>query len=311
MKKWAHGLVIINPTAGGEKPKGTSISINNIRLWTSALDFVSGADAGWPIIETTADGKWLENLEKQIRASRPELICVVGGDGTIAEVVRQILNLHSEQAPTLLVIPAGRGNDIVRGLLGFRAHPETFSKWGNKQEWQVKSLDVARVQIGDDVSSHINFFNMASIGYGGSVTRNAHTRQSFWSKTSAVYIVEGLLGYFESPDYGVQISVDGTRIYKGPLFAAFVGNGPANGHGLYWLQNAQFDDGKIDFCVFSKPPLRKFFTTLGDLKNRGALPFNNKSGHGREILFEFAESVDLELDGEHICRSNRYLFGVE
>jgi diacylglycerol kinase family enzyme len=152
------------------------------------------------------------------------------------------------------------------------------------------------------------FINMASLGYGGEVVEKTHSREAFWSKTSMVYQVEGALGLLGVQGCRCELKADGEVAYRGEFFGAFVGNGKANGSGLFWTPTAEIDDGKLDAVVFGKPGLLSMATALSAVKKRKPPSFKHTVARATELVFHFDRPTALELDGEFVGRSLTHEF---
>jgi diacylglycerol kinase family enzyme len=302
-------LFVINPVSGGGRVldivKGVFDQVPTVRAFEAQTGFKLELEDHL-MLHTTKGGEWKREVSRIIEdaSERIGAVMVFGGDGTLAETVAL---LHaSKSKPVFVPIPGGRGNDFVRGLNGYSVEDGIFWDWAEKHgKWNEKNLDLASVN--DQV-----FLNMASIGYGGRVVEAAHERDAFWSKTPLVYQVEGALAFLTSDAKlaGVRavVKVDDKVILEGDFFGAFVGNGKANGSGLFWTRHAHIDDGRIDVLAFAKPSLYKMIFSLNAVKRRAAPTFVHAMGAGKRIQFEFNKAVALELDGEFRGNASKYGF---
>lgn len=295
-------LVVANPVSGAGRSNELLASLKKLGPGVASLAEATfaGSAAEWPVVHTTADGAWKIQVESYVKTQGFHTVLAIGGDGTLMEVAALLHSFNLPQA-CMIAIPGGRGNDFAKALYGYTREDGDFWAWAANQvsagrkRWREQSIDLAS-------ANGRLFINMASIGYGGRVVENAHNRQAFWSKTSMVYQVEGALALLSSPECACEVKVDGNSVYRGPFFGAFVGNGKANGNGLYWTRQAQFDDGRIDGIVFPKPGVLEMARTMNAVKAKDPaptdLPLKHKSFAGQEISFHFEVPVALELDGD-------------
>ena len=294
-------LVLANPASGNGRAEAL---LSGLRRGTSAvLQLAERCGAGnpdaWPVLRTTADGAWKIEVEAYIKTRGLRTIMVLGGDGTLMEVAALLYSLRAIGGLSMIPIPSGRGNDVSRAFYGYSLEDGEFWDWAagtierEGRQWVKTDLDLAS-------ANGKLFINMASIGYGGRVVENAQNRKAFWSKTSLVYQVEGLLALSARAEGSCDVKVDGKSVYTGPFFGAFVGNGMANGSGLYWTRKARFDDGKIDGIVFAKPGMLDMARSVSAVKLKAEPPMPHTYFQGADIVFHFDRPAALELDGDYI-----------
>lgn len=302
-------IAVINPISGGGRARRMAehfFQRSSLILKQLGMGQVAGS---FPRIETDAEGVWRRRLsEKLHEAGGPQLILAFGGDGTLSQTACTVHDAGLMEASTLFLVPGGRGNDFTRTLYGRTFLEDEFWVWVASKKWTSRPVDLA-------VCNGMKFLNMASVGYGGKVVENVHNRKAFWSKTAAVYQVEGALALFgEKNTHGVIHSVDnlGTTetLYDGDVFGAFVGNGSANGSGLFWTPKAVTDDGKLDAVVFRKPSFLEMLKTLNEVKRARDPRISHRRGVASSFVFEFREPVAIELDGEYRGRADKIQFST-
>lgn len=299
-------LVIANPVSGRA---GSLILLNELKgqrrgLFCERLGL--STELEFEIVITDREGRWKEKASR-FMAGNPICTVAIGGDGTLADV-STFLALQPERRWPLFAIPGGRGNDFIRGFYGFAGRTSEFWDWLERQgrPWQKYPVDIA------DGNGRI-FLNMASIGYGGGIVEKAHTRKAIWSKTKLVYQVEGALALFNRTERRCLVrlgSSAGDVVYDGSFFGAFVGNGRANGAGLFWTPNARLDDGKVDTIVFARPNVFELAKTLSEIKKGAAPTFVHKRFVASDFVFEFDQEVPIELDGEYVGSFKNYAVKV-
>ncbi|MBI3542511.1 MAG: hypothetical protein HY075_04475 [Deltaproteobacteria bacterium] len=299
-------LIVGNPVSGNGRGARLleAARRNEGAVRSLAAAAAAGDPANWPIVQTTRGGEWKTEVEAFVKTRGIRTVMAIGGDGTLMEVAAHLYGMRADaDGLSLVPVPGGRGNDFARAYYGYRLEDGEFWEWaadaagGATRRWSRQTLDLG------SANGRV-FINMASIGYGGKVVENAQQRQAFWSKTSAVYQVEGLLAFAGGGRGRVDVKVDGESVYTGPFFGAFVGNGKANGSGLYWTRAARFDDGKLDAIVFPKPGLLEMARSMNAIKSTATPPpdivMRHKAIQGAEIVFYFDEPVALELDGDFV-----------
>src|SRR5215204_1610641 len=153
--------VICNPASGGGCDPGA------IR---EALG--DGLDIEW--IDTEGAGDAL----KAAREWDEGPLIVVGGDGTVNEVVNGLGKAGFPQAVTLAVLPMGTGNDLAATLAITDQLEEAKEV---VRENRVRTLDVARVS--SEGMGERFFINVATGGYGAETSGLADEEmKSRWGK---------------------------------------------------------------------------------------------------------------------------------
>lgn len=313
MKLANRFLILVNPTSGrgraeallGELRAGGHEMINKL-----AARLEAGEPASWPVVRTTIDDSWKLEAETQIRSGHIHSLIVIGGDGTMMSAASFLYGLKRDgvvgatqaATPGIVALPGGRGNDFIRGLYGYSLDDGDFWPWlSKKKQWAPKFLDFGS-------ANGKLFLNMASVGYGGEVVEKAQSRKALWSGTSMVYQVEGVLGMLEAASCRCEVKADGKVVYSGDFFGAFVGNGKANGGGLFWTPSAVIDDGKLDAIMFSKPGFLSMATSLSAIKKRKPPTFKHTTAQAVEFVFHFDKPAALEIDGEYVGRALTHEF---
>lgn len=96
-------LVVVNPVAGKGKALAVKQLIYNALQDRFALDFLIWKDASLELSTLVAE---------QLNARTYTYVVVVGGDGTVNQVSRALIN----RAEILVIIPVGSGNGLARHL---------------------------------------------------------------------------------------------------------------------------------------------------------------------------------------------------
>lgn len=185
--------------------------------------------AVWPT-KHRGHAKELAELAKQ----QAELIVVVGGDGTIAEVV----NGMAYSTVPLLIIPTGTENILANELRLRRVADclhEALAHGG------PKAMDLGRV-------NGQYFLAVLGVGFDAEVTHWVHLERSghidhlsyFWP------IWRTFWGY-RFPR--LRVEADGQEVFDGSGLA-FVGNIARYAMGLRILRDAVCDDGLLDLCIY-------------------------------------------------------------
>lgn len=218
-------LFIINPVAGGGKAK---------ELIPLIKEIMDKYNREYKIILTKEPKEAIHIAEKNTNSY--DIITAVGGDGTINEVAKGLINAGKG---TLGIIPGGTGNDMVKSL-SISTDPREALELLNKSF--KKDIDIGRI-------NGYSFLNIASVGFDGEVMLNHDKiRKIIRSKASYVIAIVYTLFYFKKKK--IQIDIDGDIIDENIILLA-VGNGKYYASGMKILPMAKIDDGYFHICLVS------------------------------------------------------------
>jgi diacylglycerol kinase (ATP) len=276
MSEW---LVLINPHAG----KGRTAEDR-----TRAALVASGIEARVVV----CDG--LDVLSHEIAegiATGVDRFVAVGGDGTVNAVVNEILVHDWVTPPTLGVLPAGTGCDLLR----------TF---GISQK-----LDEAVVHLLGDETYLIDiglvsgewgrryFINVGDAGVIGAAARVSATISPRWG---TMRYVAALLRSLPSFARGPVTVTAGSKTFSGDALAVVFANGQFFGGGFNIAPRATLVDGELDVQIITarkREALRLVPKAMRGLHlsdpavRRMSVP---------EVRVESATPWPVEVDGEYI-----------
>ena len=217
--------VICNPSSGGGSCEPDAVS-----------EALGEFDIEW--IGTGGAGDAQEAAEEWSGG----LLIVVGGDGTVNEVVNGLGRAVFPEDVTLAVLPMGTGNDLAATL----AIPDDI---GEAQETilknRVRTLDIARVRS-EGVGERF-FINVASGGYGAETSGLADEEmKSRWGKLA--YFRASLEKAREFEVREVRVGLDGEERMLRAVNVA-VGNCRYAGGGWLAAPKANPEDGLLDLVV--------------------------------------------------------------
>lgn len=214
-------LFIINPTAGGGRAGELESSIRKY-AGRYNLDYT---------IKFTNKAK---EATKFVEESPCNKVVAVGGDGTINEVARGIIN---RGFGTLAIIPGGTGNDLSRSL-GIPLDPlEAFKLIINGK---AEEIDIG-------VVNNYPFLNISSFGFDAEVVKVTEKIKTY-IKNHLAYLLGVILILFRFKKKEVEIEIDG-KIYKERLVLLAIGHGKYYGGGLKILPQANLSDGYLHLCM--------------------------------------------------------------
>jgi YegS/Rv2252/BmrU family lipid kinase len=222
-------------------------------------------------------------------AARYDLLVVVGGDGSLNEVVNGIAGLETE----LAVIPAGTGQDFGRT----HGIPARFDDAVRAAlDGRTAAIDLGRATY---VGGERYFANVGSIGMSGAVAKRANSMSKALGGRATFYyaLTREFLGWRNTD---VTVTFDGGE-RRGPMHDVIVANGCWHAGGMKLAPDARADDGLFDVVLIGDVTKLDFVTTSPKLYSGGHI------GHPRiEVVRTAAVAVDaarplpIEVEGEPV-----------
>lgn len=236
----------------------------------------------------------LTELTQQAIADGATLLVVVGGDGTVHEVVNGAVGAGGQFE--LAVLPRGTGKDFVRSL---RIPSDLRRALDIARDGRPRSIDVgsATYRSWDGSEATAYFANFAGAGISGAIARRANTtskalggRISFFAATLAVF------ASWKSADMSVQIDAERRR---GEMFEVLVMNGDYAAGGMWVTPDAEPDDGWLDVLLIGDVTKLDFVTTFPKIY-RGKHLSHPKIDvvPGKTVEVDASPAVPIVLDGE-------------
>lgn len=216
-------------------------------------------------------------------AGTVDLVVAAGGDGTAHEVACGLLGTDCP----LVVIPAGSGNDLARGL------------GCGSEELALAAIVAGRERLIDAWAlDDAPFFNSVGLLASGLVSGKA---ARYWRGLGGSrYVLASLMALLTYR--GQQVTWDfpeGEPTSAGRYFLAEACNGPTIGGGIRLVQGADLSDGLLDVCLIRPVGLGTGLRLLprairGRPLNHPAVSYHRCSG----MAFQTSEPFAVHLDGE-------------
>jgi len=270
-------LAITNADAGGADERAAADAVEVLR--TSAEVEVRG----------TTDAA---DLERVLASSDGRTVVVLGGDGSLHEVVT-VLRARGWLADTVVgLVPLGTGNDFARGI-GIPRAPADAAR--TLLTTAPRRLDLL---VDDDGQVAVNAVH---VGVGVDAAQEATQLKPRFGRLG--YVLGASRAGFTSPGERLTVRVDGVVVADGRqrVLQVAVGNGRYVGGGVPLTPDAVADDGLVDVVVsfaVSKP--RRAAYALRVRLGRHPRSHDVRQLRGREVVVEgraFRCNVDGELVG--------------
>ncbi|HXG77167.1 MAG TPA: diacylglycerol kinase family protein [Gaiellaceae bacterium] len=235
----------------------------------------------------------LSELAAQAVREGARLLVVVGGDGTVHEVVN---GLAPDADVELAVVPHGTGWDFVR-TFGIPRDVDGALRVALEGRPRTIDLGLASFRSWAGEPARATFANVASAGISGAIAQRANEttkalggRISYYWATLAVFV-----GWSTGE---LSVTVD-DEVRAGRMIDVLVCNGRFLGGGMMMCPEAEPDDGLFDVLLIGDVTKRDLLFTLPKTYRGRHLPHPRlELLRGRTVTIEAEEPLPVELDGE-------------
>ena len=206
-------------------------------------------------------------------------IIVLGGDGTMHEVINGMLTREDSANIPIGLLPAGSGNSLLHDLnqLNIKDTLSTILKNNTKK------IDLLKIKM---PSEEIFAINM--IGWGMVNDIGAQAERMRWIGPMR-YNISSIIQIFNYLPRNAMLTIDG-ELFNEKFAFIIVCNTIHVGKGMKMAPNASLDDGKMDIIIiknnFSRLKLLQMFPTLFS------------GNHINSPLVKYMQAKSLELKPE-------------
>jgi diacylglycerol kinase (ATP) len=263
---------IINPKSGTDRKKALQASIAAV-FPTSSFEV--------HILETQFAGH-ATGLAAECAKENFETVVAVGGDGTVNEVARGLLN----SSTNLGIVPKGSGNGLAR-TVNIPLQVEAALQLIAKNYVKIIDAGLANGEL---------FLSNAGTGFDSYVALQCQQKKS---RGLLMYIKTSVAAFATYKNKSYIIKVDNEEPIKEKAIMVSVANGNEFGYGFKIAPTASNFDGKLDVMIIK--PLNIF--TAGRVSFYawwGNLNKYSKVKHiiGRSITIESKQMLDYQIDGD-------------
>ncbi len=284
-----HVLFIINEAAGNGKGK---------KVWHRLQQHLT---LDYEVAFTEYEGHGLEIARHWAHgAQTKKLIVIVGGDGTIHEVVSGVI--HNDFM-VIGVVRAGSGNDFARYFPIFRnaKQIETYVQ----SELAGISMDIGMIQFG--TMQHELFVNNAGIGFDAFITKHINkSRLKYYLNKIGLgklsYAAAVVRGLFNFERFNVTVRTNDQEWHFKQAWFVTMSNHPYFGGGMKISPMSKPDDGKIDVTIvhgISRLKLLFVFATVFFEKHTKFKEITFLQSNQFEIIVG-SDKIDSHTDGNYI-----------
>jgi len=231
-----------------------------------------------------------------------KIIVVVGGDGTVADVIQGIIEARREKDITLGIVPFGSGN-AFRKSLGI---PNSVKK-------AIKLLNKGKTREIDLIDIEGKAAGIASIGATAKVTHTKfqHNTQGLFGHLIASRILFTLPKKEQQIELFDGISDNGEHFDKKTLklnlFECVVGKTNYFGYSWKVAPKAKIDDGFLDITLFEINGLK--YLLFFPLIYFGLYQKTQKHFKARKMIIR-GKDLPVQYNGEFLGTKDKYEFRV-
>lgn len=281
--------IVVNPNAGSGKCQ---------KNWPTIQKLIKRSNIDYEAVFTERRGHAIE-LTKEFIDRGFRKIIVVGGDGTLNEVVNGVFNKEDldPKLMTLGMVPVGTGNDWCRT---FQIPTRYIDAIKLIRDEKTVVQDIGLVDFHNHGTPKRYFANVAGIGFDANVAHAANELKDQGKGNALSYILILLKTLLKYNSKSMQLKVGEQANYKERMFSIGIGIGKYNGGGMKQLPNAIANDGLLDITIIKK--ITKW-TVIKELKGLydGSFLSHPKIDALQDTAVSFAQNqLKIETDGESV-----------
>lgn len=285
--------IIVNPNAGKKKGK---------KDWNLISDLLNHYDIPFTHVFTEAKHHAMQLAADAISKGIRKIL-VVGGDGTMNEVVNGIF--RQQQIPTTEIIlgmlTVGTGNDWGR-MFNIPMDYEGAIRVIKNEDTFLQDTGVIKFYSGTDVRERY-FINIAGLGFDALVVKRSNRQKEKGHSSKTLYLWALLRSLLFYKHTSTSIEIDGKKI-KNDTFSISLGIGKYSGGGMMQTPGAIADDGLFELTLIKRMRKGEIIRSLKRLYNGTILDHPKVEGYtGSKIKIDSDPLIHVEADGESLGHS--------
>jgi diacylglycerol kinase (ATP) len=284
--------IVVNPSSSGGK---------TARRHERIVQELRKRLKGEVTVFTTANPLEATDSTRTAIMNGAELIVVIGGDGTIHEVVNGFVEGGKLISPScqLGIVSSGTAQDAARG---FGLHRTTAQQIEAVSGPRNRLVDLGRATFVDNLGKQHEqiFLNECSQGIAAVVVQRFQAHHK-WMGGFLGFGITAVATAARHREQLMTIEIDGKRVVSDYLLGVVVANGAFAGGGMHFAPKSRVDDGLFDVVLIHKQSVpsrlinfpRIYFGTHVNLSWISYF-------QGRSVKLISNEDVPVEADGEFL-----------
>ncbi|MBR1747365.1 MAG: diacylglycerol kinase family lipid kinase [Clostridia bacterium] len=276
-------LIVYNPKAGKNSKR------KRLEDVVSVL-----SEGGKNDVETFVTEKRADATDRAKSAQGYDAIAVVGGDGTLNEVLNGILSLEESVRPAIIYIPGGTTNQTAKA---FGLPTDLKGVAALLQEGEFRPFDLGSF-------NGRAYIDVCAFGYGSE--SSLRTSQRMKNKFGFFAFVLNQIKYlFRLKRVPMRIRCDGETYIGEYVFGNLVNTAMVSTFARLKSVGVRMDDGKLDLVLIDD--VNNFFGLLAAMLRVIRRRFNKKKVYlisGKKFELEFFGDRSFLLDGERVTATD-------
>ena len=219
-----------------------------------------------------------------------DLVCCMGGDGTLSDVVEGLMRVSDGARPPVGYFPLGTANDVATTLGLPKGDSPACARriaGGEERAWDVGDMGNGRY-----------FTYVAAFGAFTDVSYET-SQQSKQALGHLAYLLEGVNRLAKLPHYQTRVELDGQALEGNFIFGGVTNSTSVAGLVKLDQNLVSLDDGLFEVSLVRCPEnladMNKLMAEVAARKYDGEMFSIRRS---QSVRFIFAESVPFTRDGE-------------
>ena len=246
---------------------------------------------------STFSGELIE-LAAGLATEESDVVAVVGGDGSLSEVVTGLMQAKSNSRVGL--IPAGTGNSMANDLK-IKNTDEAVSRIvaGNYQLLDLAKVDMVAGLPGNE-NGELTRYSANLVTWGLGVDSTIKAEGMRWMGPMR-YDVGILMAIMANNRRHATLTLDGHEI-EDDFTLFLIQNSQTGGSLLPLAPGASLDDGQMDIGILKKMKRGQILKAFGQLKKEGRHVFHPMVDYYRFKTLEIStpKPTAINVDGENI-----------
>jgi len=225
-------------------------------------------------------------------------IIVVGGDGTMNEVINGLFSQGTMQTTEVMLgmISVGTGNDWAR-MFNIPKDYEQAVMTIKQQHTFIQDAGLVRyTKNGKEWNRY--FINIAGMGFGARVVERSNRMKDRGKSGAFLYFYNILTSLMRYKSQKAEIEIDG-RSFDRKVFSLNVGICKYNGGGMIQVPHAVADDGLYSITLIKKMGKLNVLANVKRLYNGSIVKHSRVETYtGQSVQIAGSTRLQIETDGE-------------